>query len=194
MKRTLLLCLALTVSHAFAAADIEGRVELPSGNFVAPGAVGKAVLTIKNNGPDAAETSAVGTVYFGTVGFRTIELVSVSETPPCLVQYSVFVPPPIPPRPATVSATVQTLRGLAPGETFSCTVGLGSYPEASSLLRVRVNFVSEQDDPNPSNNEVFFDIRTRAELISVPAVSNVATALMILLLLACGVRQLFVRG
>jgi hypothetical protein len=176
----------LTAFQACAVADIEGRVELPNGNFVAPGNFVTARLTIRNNGPDATTTSGVGTVYFGTVGFRTIELVAVPETAPCLVQYTIFIPPPVPPRPATVGAGVLPLRGLASGESVTCVVAIGAYPEAATNLRVRFGFTPFDDDPVPSNNEVFVNIQTRLEPVAVPAASWIGTATLLLSFVAIG--------
>lgn len=172
MRGLLVVAALATATQAWAVADIEGRVEFPNGTFIAPGSFATARLTITNNGPDPTDTAAMGSVYFGTVGFRTIELVGFSETPPCLVQYTIFIPPPIPPRPATVGATVKRLvDGLAPGESFSCVVAIGTYPEAATNLRVRFGFSPFDDDPNPNNNEVFVNIQTRAEPVSVPMLS-----------------------
>jgi hypothetical protein len=190
MKIWLGIAALLAACQACAVADIEGTVELPNGNLIAPGSFATARLTIRNNGPDVTITSAMGSLYFGTVGFRTIELVAVPETAPCLVQYTIFIPPPIPPRPATVGATVQTLRGLAPGESFTCVVAIGTYPEAGANLRARINFVSEQDDPNPSNNEVFVNIQTRLEPVAVPAFSWIGTATLLLGFVAIGLVRL----
>ena len=177
MKGWLAVAALLTATQALAVADIEGRVELPNGTFIAPGSFVTARLTIKNNGPDRSDGAFMGSVYFGTVGFRTIELVAVPDTAPCLAQYTIFVPPPIPPRPATVVTTIQTLLdGLAPGESFTCVVAIGTYPEAATNLRVRFGFSPFDDDPNPNNNEVFVNIQTRAEPVSVPMLSWIGLA------------------
>jgi hypothetical protein len=191
MKAWIAVAAWFIATQAWAVADIEGRVELPNGNFISPGSFVTARLTIKNNGPDRSDGATMGSVYFGTVGFRTIELVASPETPPCLVQYTIFIPPPVPPRPATVGAGVQTLlSGLAPGESFTCVVALGTYPEAASNLRVRFGFSPVVDDPNPSNNEVFVNIQTRLEPVAVPAFSWIGTATLLLGFVAIGLVRL----
>ncbi len=181
MKAWFAIAALVAATEAWAVADIEGRVEFPNGTFIAPGTFATARLTIKNNGPDVSDGATMGSVYFGTVGFRTIELVAVPETAPCLVQYTIFIPPPIPPRPATVGAGVQTLlAGLAPGESFTCVVAIGTYPEAAANLRVRFGFQPFVDDPNPSNNEVFVNIQTRAEPVAIPMLSWAGLAALLL--------------
>ena len=191
MKGWLVIAALVTSSQAWAAADIEGRVEFPNGTFIAPGSFATARLTIKNNGPDFSDGATMGSVYFGTVGFRTIELVASPETAPCLVQYTIFIPPPIPPRPATVGAGVQTLlSGLAPGESFTCVVAIGTYPEAAANLLVRFGFQPTVDDPNPANNEVFVNIQTRIEPIAVPTLSWTAQVALLVGFLFFGMARL----
>jgi hypothetical protein len=190
MKRWLAVAALFTATQAWAAADIEGRVEFPNGTFIAPGSFATARLIIKNNGPDFSDGATMGSVYFGTVGIRTIELVASPETAPCLVQYTIFIPPPVPPRPATVAAGVQTLlNGLAPGESFTCVVAIGTYPEAAANLRVRFGFQPTVDDPNLANNEVFVNIQTRTEPMAVPTLSWIAQVVLLIGLLFIGMAR-----
>lgn len=171
---------------AHALADIEGKIEIIGGNFIAPGTVARAILTIKNNGPDIEKNVVMGAFFFGTVGFRTVSVVRVSETAPCLLQFDVFVPPPVPPlQPSTVVATIQTLQDLRAGESTSCVVGLVTFPESPPVVRQRFSFGFLENDPNPLNNEVFLVIRTKADVLPIPTTStfgNIGLALGIFLL------------
>lgn len=192
MKSFWLIFLLSFPSISFAAADIEGSVEIIGGNTIPAGTIARAIITVKNNGPDIQQHAVAGTFFFGTVGFRTLGVVRLPETAPCLLQFDVFVPPPVPPiRPATVFATLQTLTNLSAGQSVSCVVGVVTFPESPSVFRHRFAFGFLEDDPNPQNNEVFVQIRTRADpfVLPIPATSwhaNVGLALG-LLVLGCGV-------
>lgn len=180
-----LLCLPRV---CLALADLEGFVQIIGGTTIPPGTIARAIITVKNNGPDIQKNAVAGTVFFGTVGFRTLGLVRLPETAPCLVQFDVFVPPPIPPiRPATVVATLQTLTDLTAGQSVSCVVGLITFPESPTVFRHLFSFGFLENDPNPQNNEVFVEIRTRPDpvVLAIPATSwhaNIGLALGFLVL------------
>jgi hypothetical protein len=171
--------------NASAQADIEGSVEITTGNFIAPSTVGRTVITITNNGPETAVLPAAGTNYVPNVGFRTIELLRTAETAPCVIHYTDFIAPPG--QLSRIVASVKLLTNLAPGESVSCVVEILVYPEAPAIIQTRFSFASGTPDTNQSNNVVFLAIRTRADLVQAPSLTPVASITLALSVLLLGV-------
>lgn len=169
-----------------ALADVEGTIQITGGNFIPPGTVARAVVTIKNNGPGIETNALAGTFYSATVGFRTVGVVRIAETAPCLVQYTDFIAPP--PQPSTIAVSIKTLQNVNAGESISCVVGLVTFPESPAAFRHRFNFGFLENDPNPQNNEVLVEIRTRADpiVLSIPATSIFGNMGLVIGLLLAG--------
>lgn len=184
-------CVALGLAlpgPVLALADVSGSVEITTGNFVPPGSLARVLLTIANNGPDTEQNVVMGTFYSATVGFRSIEILPTAETAPCLVQYTDFTLPP--PGISTVVVTIQTLRSLGPGEVIACVVGLITYPEAPALIQQRFDFGFPDNDPNPDNNHVQLEIRSRAAVSAVPGLSQWGLLLVVTGITLIGVSAL----
>jgi hypothetical protein len=182
-----LVCTLLLPSIVMAAADLTGRVELDSG-VITPGTRGRAVLTIINNGPDRSAPVSSGSSFPGTVGFRTFGILGGVDTPPCVVRYTDFVPPP--PQVTTIAASIVTLRELDPGDSISCVIYIETYPESPSSQRVRFGFGPTVNDPVPTNNEVFVTLRTGAELVALPTFVSFGLGLLLSLMVAIGLLRL----
>lgn len=168
-------------------ADIEGRIEIIGGNYVPPGTLARAVLTIRNNGPDIGLSPGVGTFYLATVGFRTLDVFAIPETLPCSVNYTDFVPPP--PEPATLGVSIRWLQPLAAGQTATCTVGIVTYPEAPTFIHQWFRFGAFASDPIPANNNVTVIIQTRPAM-SIPSTSTAGLAVLGLLLMVVAIARL----
>jgi hypothetical protein len=184
MKYFLLTCLLILPVLSMASADLTGRVEIDS-EVIPPGTLGRAVITVINNGPDPLMIATSGTTYRAAVGFRTIGVFAGPDTPPCIVRYSDFTLPP--PQGSRVVVTISPFRELLPQESFRCVVYLETYPESPDVQRIRFSFSPSEDDPIPDNNEAFVTIRKSAEIVQAPTYSGLSLALLAVSILGFGV-------
>lgn len=178
----------LSISNAQAAADITGSVAIENDGHIPAGTQARAILTIKNNGPDglSSDFAGMGTSYAATVGFRTLGLFPTKETAPCTVNYMDFTLPP--PGLSTIGVNIFANQPIPPGESVSCIVNLTTYPESPAFFIQRFSVGFLDDDPDPTNNIINVPIRTRmATTVAVPINGAEMLATIIFGIMAFGV-------
>lgn len=136
----------LAMSGAAHAVDISGHVAIENGGFIPSGSFVRAVLTIRNDGPDEAQAVGIGTSYIANLNFRTIELLRSDETPPCSVFYTDIGLPP--PGLITIVVSIIPSESIAPGSSVSCAVLLTTYPESPAVFRQRFSFGAAGAEPD----------------------------------------------
>lgn len=132
-------------------ADLEVVLEIESTSIQAFERV-RAVLSFTNHGPDDLGSVGAGTGFSQGFGTDTFAIFATSETAPCLIHFTDFLPPP--PSPGFWSANVILQpSALAAGESRSCVLGIYAHSLVAGET-VDVFFVSGAGigDPNPDNN------------------------------------------
>lgn len=153
-------------------ADLEVDLEIDSTRVQAFERV-SAELTFTNHGPDDLPSIGAGTGFSQGFGTDTFAVFAMSETPPCIINFTDFLPPP--PSPGFWSATViPQPSALSAGESRSCVIGVFAHSLVAGES-VDVFFVSGAgiDDPNPDNNNPVVTLDIYRPLADLEAIIEV---------------------